>query len=148
MKYFFEPMLDFCLEDYLKNHGDSKDLNEFNKKDIRKKYISVLKEKFSKELIEEYNNVETSERTIHFLSQNSSMFRTFEDIQKMIINIIQNFDVIEIYYLFEKYKELYEKNLEETNSYELYLKKLYKKLIYLFDINKKVFKCLIHAKIK
>ena len=148
MKYFFEPMLDFCLEDYLKNHGDSKDLNEFNKKDIRNKYISVLKEKFSKELIEEYNNVETSERTIHFLSQNSSMFRTFEDIQKMIINIIQNFDVIEIYYLFEKYKELYEKNLEEINSYDLYLKKFYKKLIYLFDINKKVFKCLIEKKVE
>ena len=151
MKYFFEPMLDFCLEDYLKNNGDTKDLNQFNKKDIRNKYISVLKEKFSKESIEEYNNVETSERTIHFLPQKSAMFKTFEDIQKMIINIIQNFDVIEIYYLFKEYKELYENNLkklEETDNYDLYLKKFYKKLIYLFDINKNVFKCLIDKKVE
>ena len=142
MKYFFEPMLDFCLDDYLKSNGDKKELNQFNLKEIKSKYLSVIKEKFSKEMFEEYNKIETSERTIHFLSQNSAMFKTFEDIQKMLINIIQNGDIIEFYYLFDKYKELYEnnlKNLRKSNNANEYLQKLYKKLILLFTINKKVF---------
>ena len=142
MKYFFEPMLDFCLDDYLKSNGDKKELNQFNLKEINNKYLSVIKEKFSKEMFEEYNKIETSERTIHFLSQNSAMFKTFEDIQKMLINIIQNGDIIEFYYLFDKYKELYEnnlKNLRKSNNANEYLQKLYKKLILLFTINKKVF---------
>ena len=137
MKYFFQPMVDFCLEDYLKLNGDKKELNQFNLKDIKKKYLSVIKEKFSTEIFEEYNNIETSERTLHFLSQNSIMFKAFEDMQKMLINIIQNGDMDEFYYFFDKCKELYQNNLKNTN--DLYQKKLYKKLIYLFAINKKVF---------
>ena len=149
MKYFFEPMLDFCLEHYLKDNGDKKELNQNNKNDIKNKYLNVLKEKFSKETFEEYNNIETSERSIHFLSQNSIMFKTFEDIQKLLINIIQNTNLEEIYYLFEKYKKLYEinlKNQEELN--DTFLQKFYKKLVILFNINMKVFKSLLNKKIK
>ena len=150
MKYFFEPMLDFCLDYYLKKFGDRKELNQFNLKDIKNKYISVIKEKFSKENFEDYNNVETAERDIHFLPQTSPIFKVFEDIQKMLINIIQNADLIEIYYLFEKYKQLYENNLkkaEESNE-DIYLRKLYKKLIKVFLINMKTFKCLINKNVE
>ena len=146
MKYFFEPMLDFCLDDYLKSNGDKKELNQFNLKDIKKKYLSVIKEKFSTEIFEEYNNIETSERTLHFLSQNSIMFKAFEDMQKMLINIIQNGDMDEFYYFFDKYKELYQNNLK--NTIDMYQKKLYKKLIYLFAINKKVFENLKNKKME
>ena len=146
MKYFFQPMVDFCLEDYLKLKGDKKELNQFNLKDIKKKYLSVIKEKFSTEIFEEYNNIETSERTLHFLSQNSIMFKAFEDMQKMLINIIQNGDMDEFYYFFDKCKELYQNNLKNTN--DLYQKKLYKKLIYLFAINKKVFENLKNKKME
>ena len=150
MKYFFEPMLDFCLDYYLKKFGDRKELNQFNLKDIKNKYISVIKEKFSKDNFEDYNNVETAERDIHFLPQTSPIFKVFEDIQKMLINIIQNADLIEIYYLFEKYKQLYENNLkkaEESNE-DIYLRKLYKKLIKVFLINMKTFKCLINKNVE
>ena len=146
MKYFFQPMVDFFLEDYLKLNGDKKELNQFNLKDIKKKYLSVIKEKFSTEIFEEYNNIETSERTLHFLSQNSIMFKAFEDMQKMLINIIQNGDMDEFYYFFDKCKELYQNNLKNTN--DLYQKKLYKKLIYLFAINKKVFENLKNKKME
>ena len=146
MKYFFQPMVDFCLEDYLKLNGDKKELNQFNLKDIKKKYLSVIKEKFSTEIFEEYNNIETSERTLHFLSQNAIMFKAFEDMQKMLINIIQNGDMDEFYYFFDKCKELYQNNLKNTN--DLYQKKLYKKLIYLFAINKKVFENLKNKKME
>ena len=146
MKYFFQPMVDFCLEDYLKLKGDKKELNQFNLKDIKKKYLSVIKEKFSTEIFEEYNNIETSERTLHLLSQNSIMFKAFEDMQKMLINIIQNGDMDEFYYFFDKCKELYQNNLKNTN--DLYQKKLYKKLIYLFAINKKVFENLKNKKME
>ena len=146
MKYFFQPMVDFCLEDYLKLNGDKKELNQFNLKDIKKKYLSVIKEKFSTEIFEEYNNIETSERTLHFLSENSIMFKAFEDMQKMLINIIQNGDMDEFYYFFDKCKELYQNNLKNTN--DLYQKKLYKKLIYLFAINKKVFENLKNKKME
>ena len=151
MKYFFEPMLDFCLDDYLKSNGDKQELNQFNLKEIKSKYLSVIKEKFSKEIFEEYNSVETSERTIHFLSQNSIMFKAFEDMQKMLINIIQNGDIKEFYYLYDKYKELYEnnlKNLKKSNNENIYLQKLYKKLILIFTINKKVFKNLENKNIE
>ena len=146
MKYFFQPMVDFCLEDYLKLNGDKKELNQFNLKDIKKKYLSVIKEKFSTEIFEEYNNIETSQRTLHFLSENSIMFKAFEDMQKMLINIIQNGDMDEFYYFFDKCKELYQNNLKNTN--DLYQKKLYKKLIYLFAINKKVFENLKNKKME
>ena len=149
MKYFFEPMLDFCLDNYLQTNGNKKELNQNNYKDISIKYISVLKEKFSKTNLEEYNNIETAERSIHFLSQNSVMFKTFEDIQKTLINIIQNADLKEIYILFEKYKEIYEINLEkaeESNDDINFI--LYKKLINLFLINMKAFKCLINKNIE
>ena len=148
MKYFFEPMLDFCLEDYLNTIGDKKELNQFNFKEIRDIYINTIKEKFSKENLEEYNNIETAERRIHFLSQNSNLFKIFEDIQKMLINIIQNFELKEIYYLFEKYKELYENNLKKVSNDNIYLNKFYKTLINILLINMKVFSCLIDKKIE
>ena len=151
MKYFFEPMTELCLEDYLKANGDKKELNQFNLKEIKNKYLSVIKEKFSKENFEEYNCIETSERTVHFLSQNSTMFKAFEDMQKMLINIIQNFELKEFYYLFDKYKELYEnnlKNLKKSNNSNIYLQKFYKKLIYIFTINKKVFENLKNKNIE
>ena len=151
MKYFFMPMLDLCVDDYIKINGNKEELNQFNLKKVKGKYLSVIKEKFSKEIFFEYNNQETSERTMHFLSKNSIMFKTFEDIQKMLINIIQNGDLKEFYYLFNKYKELYEnslKNLVESNHNNVYLEKFYKKLIHIFTINKKVFESLINKNIE
>ena len=147
MKYFFIPMIDFCFDDYIKLNGYKEELNKMNLEKIKEKYLFVIKDKFSTEIFNEYNNLEASERTIHFLSKNSNMFRIFEDIQKMLINIIQNGDLKEFYYLFNKYKDLYENNLKkliESNNDNIYLQKLYKKLIHIFIINKKVFECLIN----
>ena len=150
LKYFFIPMLDFCLDDYIKINGNKQELNQFNLEKIKDKYLSVIKEKFSKEIFIEYNNTEASEKSIHFLLKNSFMFKTFEDIQKMLINIIQNMDLKEFYFLFNRYKELYEnnlKNLIESKNNNIYLQKHYKKLIILFTMNKKVFESLINKNV-
>ena len=95
MKFFFEDMINLCINDYLNIKGETNELNVNNKNDIRKKYIDTLKNKFSSETFTKYNSIETSERSLHFLSKNSLMFHTFEDIQKNLFNIIQNlFNII------------------------------------------------------
>ena len=76
------------------------------------------------------------------------MFRIFEDIQKYLFNIIQNFDLEEIYNFFERYKNLYENNLhEQKENDDKHLKKLYKNLIFIFKVNMRAFKRLIDKKI-
>ena len=146
-KFFFENMLNLCLEDYLKNHGEKPELNSFNKKDIKRKYLNTLKDKFNSETFEKYNSVETSERSLHFLSANSEMFQVFEDIQKHLINIIQNLDLEEIYNFFEKYKELYETNLKKQKDEDIYFKKLYKKMLFIFKVNARAFKRLLNKNV-
>ena len=148
MKFFFEEVLNLCLDDYLNIKGETNELNRNNKNEIKKKYIDTLKNKFSSETFEKYNSIETSERSLHFLSKNSFMFRIFEDIQKYLFNIIQNFDLEEIYNIFERYKNLYENNLHEQKEIDdKYLKKLYKNLIFIFKVNIHAFKRLIDNKI-
>ena len=147
MKFFFEDMLNLCLEDYLKINGESLELNKRNIEEIKLKYLNTLKDKFNSETFEKYNSVETSERSLHFLAQNSIMFRTFEDIQKHLINIIQNLDLEEIYNLFSKYKDLYETNMKkQKENNDIYLKKLYKKLIFIFKVIMRAFKRLLDKK--
>ena len=144
MKFFFVNMLNLCLDDYITTNGKTPELNLSNKDEIKKKYINTLKNKFNSETFEKYNSVETSERNLHFLSSNSTMFHIFEDIQKHLINIIQNLDLEEIYFVFEKYKDLYELNLKNQKDNEnKYLKKLYKNLILIFKINMRAFKRLL-----
>ena len=145
-KFFFGDILDLCLEDYLKNNGEKPELNSGNKNEIKKKYLNTLKDKFNAETFEKYNSIETSERSLHFLSANSLMFQTFEDMQKHLINIIQNFDLEEIYNFFKKYKELYEANLKKPND-DNYLKKLYKKLLFIFKVNFKAFESLLNKNV-
>ena len=149
MKFLFYDMLDICLDDYLNNKGETSELNSSNKNDIKNKYINTLKEKFSSETFEKYNSVETSERSLHFLSTNSIMFQIFEDIQKHLINIIQNLDLEEIYNFFEKYKNLYENNLKKQreNGDNKYQKRLYKNLIFIFKVNMRAFKRLLDKNI-
>ena len=96
MKFFFENMLNLCLDDYIITKGENTELNLSNKDEIKNKYISTLKDKFNSETFEKYNSIETSERSLHFLSANSTMFHIFEDIQKHLIIIIQNLDLEEI----------------------------------------------------
>lgn len=144
MKFLFYDMLDLCLEDYLNNKGQTSELNSSNKNDIKEKYINTLKEKFSSETFEKYNSIETSERSLHFLSTNSIIFQIFEDIQKHLINIIQNFDLEEIYNFFEKYKILYENNLKkQRETGDKHQKRLYKNLIFIFKVNMRAFKRLL-----
>ena len=151
MKFFFENMLNLCLDDYIITKGENSELNLSNKDEIKNKYISTLKDKFNSETFEKYNSIETSERSLHFLSANSTMFHIFEDIQKHLFIIIQNLDLEEIYNFFEKYKDLYESNLKKQNnndSTNKYLKKLYKQLIFIFKINIRAFKRLLDKNIE
>ena len=145
-KYFFEDILDLCLDDYLKNNGEKQELNYSNKIEIKKKYLNTLKDKFNTETFEKYNSIETSERSLHFLSANALMFQTFEDMQKHLIYIIQNFDLEEICNFFEKYKNLYEANFIKPND-NIYLKKLYKKLLFIFKVNSRAFHRLLSKNI-
>ena len=147
MKYFFEDILNLCLDYYLYINGEKPELNRNNKEEIKLKYLNTLKAKFNSETFEKYNSVETSERSLHFLSQNSIFFRAFEDIQKHLINIIQNLDLEEIYYLFIKYKKLYEINYKKQTE-DKYLKKLYKKFLFIFKVNIYAFKRLLDKNIE
>ena len=146
-KFFFEDMLNLCLEDYFKINGEKPELNSSNKKDIKRKYLNTLKDKFNSETFEKYNSIETSERSLHFLSTNSLMFQAFEDIQKHLINIIQNLDLEEIYNFFKKYKELYETNLKKQKDEDIYFKKLYKKMLFIFKVNERAFKRLLNKNV-
>ena len=147
MKFLFEDMLNLCLDDYLDKIRPNQDLNYTNKNDIKKKYMNTLKEKFNSETFEKYNSIETSERSLHFLSTNCKMFHTFEDIQKHLFIIIQNLDLEEMYYFFEQYIKLYESNLKKQKENEnKYQKRLYKKLIFIFKVNLRAFKRLLDKK--
>ena len=147
MKFFFEDMLNICLDDYLRTKGPTKELNLSNKDEIKKKYLNSVKDKFNSDTFEKYNSIETAERSLHFLSTNSTLFHTFEEIQKHLINIIQNLDLEEIYKLFEDYKNKYEDNLrkqkENEENINKYMIKLYKKLIFIFKVNMRAFKRLL-----
>ena len=148
MKFFFEDMVNLCLDHYLNIKGETNELNSFNKNEIKKKYLETLKYKFSSKTFEKYNSIETSERSLHFLSKNSIMFHIFEDIQKHLFNIMQNFDLEEIYNFFEKYKILYENNLsEQKHNNNKFLLKIYKKLIFIFKVNMHAFKRLLDKNI-
>ena len=151
MKYFFDDMLNLCLDDYLKINGQTKELNLSNKNEIKNKYLNSLKDKFNSESFEKYTSIETAERNLHFLSTNSILFHAFEDIQKHLINIIQNFDLEEIYNFFKDYKIKYEENLRKQKvngeNKDKHMIKLYKKLIFIFKINMRAFKRLLDKNI-
>ena len=147
MKFFFEDMLNLCLDYYLHTNGEKAELNRINKEEIKLKYLNTIKAKFNSDTFEKYNSVETSERSLHFLSQNSIFFRAFEDIQKHLINIIQNLDLEEIYYLFIKYKNLYEVNYKKQTE-DKSLKNLFKKFLFIFKVNIHAFKRLLDKNIE
>lgn len=148
IKFFFDDMLNLCLKDYIKIHGETEELNFGNKIEIKKKYLNSLKEKYFSENLEKYNNIETSNRNLHFLSHNSILFKTFEDMQRHLFNIIQNTDIEEIYQFFENYKNLYEKNFQQKENKDNYLIKIYSKMITIFKICMHAFKILIEKKVK
>ena len=131
-KFFFEDMLNLYLKDYIKMYGETKELNNENIIIIKKKYLNLLKEKYISENFDKYNNIESKERSLHFLSQKSIFFKIFEEMQKYLINIIQNIDLEEIYLFFVKYNNLYEENYEKIKNKDQYLQKIYKKMIIIF----------------
>ena len=151
MKYFFEDMFDICLKDYIKMNGETEELKGEKKAKIKQKYLEILNKKFiSKDFIE-YTKLESAERNLHFLQQKSLFFKVFEDMQKHLINIIQNVDLEEIHDFFEKYKNLYENNYKkqkESNDNDKFLEKQYRKIIIIFESCEKAFKKLINEKIK
>ena len=151
MKYFFEDMFNICLKDYIKMNGETEELKREKKEEIKKKYLEILNKKFISEDFIKYTKLESAERCLHFLPQRSLFFKVFEDMQKHLINIVQNVDLEEIYDFFEKYKNLYEinyKKQKESNDNDKYLEKQYRKMIIIFGTCEKAFKKLINEKIK
>ena len=148
IKYFFEDMINLCIKDYIKFNGETEEIKGDKKNEIKKRYLNLIREKFFSENLEQYTNFENSERNLHFFTHNSFLFKAFEDMQRHLINIIQNADLEEIHKFFENYKNFYEKNLENLNNNEEYLKKIYKKMIIIFKICEHVFKKLIDKKIE
>lgn len=113
--------------------------------------MEILHKKFISEDFIKYTKLESAERCLHFLPQRSLFFKVFEDMQKHLINIVQNVDLEEIYDFFEKYKNLYEinyKKQKESNDNDKYLEKQYRKMIIIFGTCEKAFKKLINEKIK
>lgn len=151
MKYFFEDMFNICLKDYIKMNGETEEIKGEKKEEIKQKYLKILHKKFiSKDFIE-YTKLESAERCLHFLPQRSLFFKVFEDMQKHLINIVQNVDLEEILDFFEKYKILYENNYKkqkESNDNDKFLEKQYRKMIIIFGTCEKAFKKLINEKIK
>jgi len=151
MKYFFEDMFNICLKDYIKMNGQTEEIKGEKKEEIKQKYLKILHKKFiSKDFIE-YTKLESAERCLHFLPQRSLFFKVFEDMQKHLINIVQNVDLEEILDFFEKYKILYENNYKkqkESNDNDKFLEKQYRKMIIIFGTCEKAFKKLINEKIK
>ena len=151
MKYFFEDMFNICLKDYIKMNGETEEIKGEKKEEIKQKYLKILNKKFiSKDFIE-YTKLESAERILHFLPQRSLFFKVFEDMQKHLINIVQNVDLEEILDFFEKYKILYENNYKkqkESNDNDKFLEKQYRKMIIIFGTCEKAFKKLINEKIK
>ena len=149
MKYFFEDMFNLCLKDYIKMNGETNEIKGEKKIEIKQKYINTLKMKFISEDFVKYNNIEASERNLHFLSKNSILFKTFEDMQKHLINIIHNFDLEEIYKFFEKYNNLNEQNLKkEKENNDIYMQKQYKRMIIIFKICMHAFKRLLDKNVE
>ena len=151
MKYFFEDMFNICLKDYIKMNGETEEIKGEKKEEIKQKYLKILHKKFiSKDFIE-YTKLESAERCLHFLPQRSLFFKVFEDMQKHLINIVQNVDLEEILDFFEKYKILNENNYKkqkESNDNDKFLEKQYRKMIIIFGTCEKAFKKLINEKIK
>jgi len=151
MKYFFEDMYNVCLKDYIKMNGETEELKGEKKEEIRQKYLKNVEIKFISEDFIKYTKLESAERSLHFLPHKSLFFKVFEDMQRHLINIIQNVDLEEIHYFFEKYKNLYENNykkLKEDNDNDKYLQKQYRKMIIIFESCEKAFKKLIDVNIK
>ena len=151
MKYFFEDMFNICLKDYIKMNGETEEIKGEKKEEIKQKYLKILNKKFiSKDFIE-YTKLESAERCLHFLPQRSLFFKVFEDMQKHLINIVQNVDLEEILDFFEKYKILYGNNYKkqkESNDNDKFLEKQYRKMIIIFGTCEKAFNKLINEKIK
>jgi len=148
-KFFFEDMLNLCLRDYNKRYGETKELNNENILIIKNNYLNTLKEKFISETFQKYNNIEAGEKSLHFLSQKSIFFKIFEEMQKYLINIIQNIDLEEIYNFFEKYNNFYEEKYEKImDDKDKYLKKIYKKIIIIFKKCMHAFKRLIDKNVQ
>lgn len=151
MKYFFEDMFNICLKDYIKMNGETEEIKGEKKEEIKQKYLKILNKKFiSKDFIE-YTKLESAEKCLHFLPQRSLFFKVFEDMQKHLINIVQNVDLEEILDFFEKYKILYGNNYKkqkESNDNDKFLEKQYRKMIIIFGTCEKAFNKLINEKIK
>lgn len=144
--FFFNDMLELCINNFMRlNTKNPLKLDEV--KEIKKKYSESLYNKFHSKNYEEYNNFETAERSLHFLSQDGSLFKIFEDIQKHLITIIQNIDNEEIYIMFKQYYELYNQNfLNPKNEIDTKLLSEYQKMINIFKTNMNAFKRLIDIK--
>lgn len=132
-------------------NGETEEIKGEKKEEIKQKYLKILHKKFiSKDFIE-YTKLESAERCLHFLPQRSLFFKVFEDMQKHLINIVQNVDLEEILDFFEQYKILYENNYKkqkESNDNDKFLEKQYRKMIIIFGTCEKAFKKLINEKIK
>ena len=147
IKYFFEDMINLSIKDYIKFNGENDEIKGEKKIEIKKRYLNNIKDKFFSENLEQYTNIENSEKNMHLFSKNSYLFKAFENMQRYLINIIQNADLEEIYKFFEKYKIFYEKNLESLKKGEEYMEKIYKKMIIIFKICMHAFKRLIDKKV-
>ena len=110
--YFIEKMIKLGINNFTKQY------NNLDEK-IVKNYIQVNKKKFFAKNFEEYANIESSEKSLHFLSQNSYIFRIFEDIQKLIVILLQNLDLESLINLFEKYIKSYEDYLKKEENDEI-----------------------------
>ena len=148
VKYFFEDMINLSIKDYIKFNGENDEIKGEKKIEIKKRYLNNIKDKFFSENLEQYTNIENSEKNIHLFSKNSYLFKAFENMQRYLINIIQNADLEEIYIFFENYKIFYEKNLENLKKGEEYMGKIYKKMIFIFKICMHAFKRLIDKKVE
>ena len=148
MKFFFEKMFNLCFKDLIKMNGVINELKGKNALEIKKAYLNTLKRKFVSEDFEKYNNIETAERSLHFLSNKSILFKAFEEMQKHLILIIQNMDLNEIYNFFENYKNLYEDNLKNIKESNEYYTKIFKKMINIFKICMHGFQRLIEKNVK
>ena len=148
IKYFFEDMINLSIKDYIKFNGENDDIKREKKIEIKKRYLNNIKDKFFSENLEQYTNIENSEKNIHLFLKNSCLFKAFENMQRYLINIIQNADLEEIYIFFENYKIFYEKNLENLEKGEEYMGQIYKKMIIIFKICMHAFKRLIDKKVE
>jgi hypothetical protein len=77
-------------------NGETEELKGDKKDEIKQKYLEILYKKFMSEDFIKYTKLESAERCLHFLSQRSLFFKVFEDIQKHLINIVQNVDFFQL----------------------------------------------------